>query len=254
MNKLNFFLILSLLAGSYYTWRHKTMADLDKAIGDDVLIVGTNADYPPFAFVKDGEIVGFEIDLINEVAKRMKKTTRLIDMPFSALIPKLQTGGIEIIAAGMAPTPQRAKRALFTRPHIFGEPLYIVTLAERTPLTTITQLKDTTVIVNDGFTADYYVSALPNVTPLRLGTSAEALLALQAGRGESFITAASALEPFFATRDKQSFVMTPIPDTEEQSAFAVSQRYPELLTHIQRAMDEVENDGTLADLKQKWNV
>ena len=58
------------------------------------IIVGTNAEYPPFSFVKNDTIVGFDIDIAQEVCKRLNKKMVLIDMPFDALLPKIQLGQV----------------------------------------------------------------------------------------------------------------------------------------------------------------
>ena len=57
---------------------------------------------------------------------RLKKEIIFKDMPFDALIPEIQIGNIHVIASGMTPTEERALRTLFTRPHLTGNPLVII--------------------------------------------------------------------------------------------------------------------------------
>jgi len=80
-----------------------------------VLIIGTNAEYAPFTFIKDGNIVGFDIDVITEVAKRLAKQLVIKDLSFDVLIPDLQLGNLQVVAAGLTPTEERKKRVLFSK-------------------------------------------------------------------------------------------------------------------------------------------
>lgn len=75
------------------------------------LIVGTNADYPPFQFhaIVDGkdEIVGFDIDLGKYIAEELGVEIELNDMEFNNLLGALDTGMVDIVIAAMNPSPER---------------------------------------------------------------------------------------------------------------------------------------------------
>ena len=94
-------------------------------------IVGTNAEYPPFCSVENGNIVGFDIDIAKDIAKRLGKEIIIKDMAFEALIPELQIGKIHFAAAGLTPTPEKAKKVLFTEPYLKGDPLLIICPKEK---------------------------------------------------------------------------------------------------------------------------
>src|SRR5689334_7225030 len=70
---------------------------------DNTLLVGVNAEFPPFTFIKDGIIVGFDIDLIRAISDQLHLQLILKDMSFDALLPELQLGHIHLIAAGLTP-------------------------------------------------------------------------------------------------------------------------------------------------------
>lgn len=101
----------------------------------DSLIIGTNAEFPPFSFIDNDNIVGFDIDVITEIAKRLNKKISFANMSFEALIPELQIGTIAVIAAGMTPTKQRAEKVFFTTPHFSGDPLLAITKKGTQPIT-----------------------------------------------------------------------------------------------------------------------
>lgn len=71
------------------------------------IYVGTNAEFEPFEYREGDQIVGFDIDLINEIAKEAKLDIEIKDMAFDGLIPALQSKKIDLIIAGMTVTPDR---------------------------------------------------------------------------------------------------------------------------------------------------
>jgi ABC-type amino acid transport substrate-binding protein len=220
---------------------------------DTTIIVGTNAEFPPFTFIENNQIVGFDIDIAYEVAKRMGKTIEWRDMPFDALIPQIQLGTIHMIAAGMTPTPERAQRVFFTKPYTTQNPLVIVSLA-RNPIKNITDLVGKEVIVNDGFFADEYMRAVPGVLLVRLPTVAEAFLALESNRAYAYVLAKRSAQPFIDKYGADHFNVVAIPSTAETAALAIAQQYPQLHEQAQKALDDMDADGTLNTIKQKWNI
>jgi polar amino acid transport system substrate-binding protein len=199
-------------------------------------------------------LVGFDIDVVTEVAKRIGKTIEFKDMNFEALLPQVQLGAIEVIAAGMTPTPEREKIVSFTKPYIIGDPLVIVTLADSDTKDLEDLKKGRRVVVNQGYTADFYMSKIEGPELIRLETPAEAFLSLQQGRADAYVTAKNTLAPFFKKRDAEGFERKIIPGTDESTALIVSKKYPELLREIQGALHQMERDGTMTTLKKKWDI
>ena len=127
------------------------------------MIVGTNAEFPPFSYIENKAIVGFDIDVAKEVAQRLGKTIQIKDMPFDALIPDIALGHVDFVAAGMSYTEERAKRASFTKSY-FEDPLMIFS---KRPLS-FDKLKGKKVVVVQGFTADLLMSSQKNIDLIRL--------------------------------------------------------------------------------------
>ena len=74
---------------------------------ENKIIVGTSADYPPFEYVENGKIVGFDIELITSLLEALDYTVEVQDIGFDSLVPSLVTGKIDVIAAAMTITPSR---------------------------------------------------------------------------------------------------------------------------------------------------
>jgi len=265
MKKTSLYIIIALILGTSAILWYRAEKKIITATPLNTIIVGTNSEFQPFSFKEDDTIIGFDIDVITEVLKRLNKNIVFKDMPFDALLPEIQLGNIHVIAAGITPTPERAQRALFTRPHLAtGNPLVIISLrpsfAEasegRQALTTLDDLAGKTIVVNEGYVADSYMSEQPGVHLIRLSSAAvsDSMLALESGRADAVVTALHSIRPYFEKHDQSKFSITPIPGTEESSAFAVSKHYPELRDYIQITLDRMQEDGTLNSLKRKWNL
>ncbi len=221
----------------------------------ETLIVGTNAEYPPFAFIENDEITGFDIDVIKELAKRIGKPFTLSNMSFDALIPELQLGSMQVIAGGITPTPERAKRALFTLPHLENDPLMAVQKKDTQPLSTAQELKDKVVVVNQGYSSDHYISDIETSEVVRVSSPlvSTGLLTLDSGQADVYVASKSALQPFLKT-SQEKYTITPIEQTGESSALAISKKYPQLYSQIQSTMSEMIKDGTVAKLQKKWKL
>jgi polar amino acid transport system substrate-binding protein len=261
MNKTLQFLLVMLIVGGIAYWVSCRKEPTRALNGTSLLIVGTNAEYPPFTFRDNGEIVGFDIDIVQEVARRLGKSVELKDMSFSMLLPKLQSGSLQLVAAGVSPSPERESQVLFTKPYLKDDPLVVITRADHKPLTSIADLKGQEVVVNDGFTADLYVSQFEGPIIKRLPTVSDAFLALTNKRADAFVSAQAAIAPFFQIHDRTQFTIATLPEVSDSPLKAsdsyvlmISRKYPELLSQVQETLDTMEKDGTIAKIKQKWNL
>ena len=90
----------------------------NKEAAKKVYVVGTNAEYPPFEYVENGEIAGFDAEIIKEAAKRMGIEYKWLNTNFDGLIPTLQTKKVDIVIAGMSVTPEREKAVNFSIPYL----------------------------------------------------------------------------------------------------------------------------------------
>lgn len=216
------------------------------------LVVGTNAEFPPFCYIEEGKIVGFDIDVAKEIALRLGKEIQFKDMPFDALIPEITLGHVDFVAAGMSYTAERAKRVSFTKPYLSEDPLVILTSDNN--IKSVEDLNGKSVLVVEGFTSDLLMSSKPSVEITRLGTQADCFMALKCGRANAFVTAKSTVDAYFEIQDGSQFHVAVIDGTGETCALVVPKNKPEMLQQVQSALDTMEKDGTLENLKTKWKL
>lgn len=219
------------------------------------LLVGTNAEFPPFAFYQGGKITGFDIEVIEEIAQRLNKKLIIKDLPFETLIPEIQLNKLHILIGGFNPTPQRAEQVLFTKPIFDQDQLALFTLFDNNTIKSVVDLENKRVIVNEGYFADAFLSSstIP-MTLIRLSTNntLEALTALDLKKGDAFVASMKTVIPFLSSERKKQYRITPITDAVEKDAFVISKQHPELLAQINKTIDAMILDGTLTQLKNKW--
>lgn len=221
----------------------------------NVIVVGINAEYQPFTFVKDNMIVGFDIDLMNEIGQRLHKKIKFKNMPFNALLVEAKLELVNGIIGGISPTPMRQKQLLFTQPYSEGKSLIIVTRAGQPPLSTVDALAGKKVAVTQGFVSDLYMSDIKNGSQLlRLPTLAESFLALKNGAVDALVAEQDGFMPLLATVKKDDFVMHAIPETHNVSAIGIIKKDSELLEEIERVLQDMKTDGFLDSLKSKWKM
>lgn len=90
------------------------------------LTVGTSADYPPYESVDaGGNFIGFDMDLVREIGKRMGVKVEILDMGFDTLIAAVQNKKIDLVAAAMQGTAERDKTVDFTMPYNFVKDAFL---------------------------------------------------------------------------------------------------------------------------------
>jgi len=253
MKTSNYFFLGFLIIAGVWLWFYPDCPP-QTCLHKNVLRVGTNAEYPPFEFKENGKIVGIDIDMVKAVAEKLGKAVQLVDMNFDMLMPCLQFGALDVVAAGLTPTPERSQQALFTAPYLSGDPFLIVTLKDKPPIGNIYQLANKKVIVNQGFTTELYIKSIRGPIVQSLPTVTEAFIALEQGKAYAFITTGAIAGPFFKKYGSKPFKVTPIPGIRENYSLAISKKNPCLYKEIQQALVDLKKDGTLTKIMKKWEV
>lgn len=81
----------------------------------ETLRVATEGAYPPFSFTNEqGQLAGFDVDIAQELCRRLEKDCEIISIPWNELLPGLVAGRYAMIVASMAKTPERERQVEFT--------------------------------------------------------------------------------------------------------------------------------------------
>lgn len=123
---------------------------------DDELVLATEAGFAPYEYYKDGEIVGVDIDIAKEIAKRLDKKLVVKDVSFDFLINEVKSGKADFAAAGISITEERKKEVDFTDEYTVSN--QVVVVRKDSALRDFSELKNKKIAAQLGTVADLYVS------------------------------------------------------------------------------------------------
>lgn len=136
----------------------------DAATAPKTYTVAMNAEFAPFEFKgNDGTIEGFDVDLMNAIAKEMNFQVTYKDIPWDGLFASLNSGDIDAVMSAVTITPERKQTMDFTEPYF--EVKQVILLPKGKTLTKLDELKDMTkVAVVTGNTGDFVAQKILGAT------------------------------------------------------------------------------------------
>ncbi|AVV85532.1 basic amino acid ABC transporter substrate-binding protein [Shewanella putrefaciens] len=209
---------------------------------DDVLVVGTNAAFPPFEYVggqSGDEIKGFDIDLAKQIAKDAGKTLKVENMKFDSLIVALNSGKIDFIASGMTITAERQANVNFSDPYYEATQVVLVN-KDNDSIHTLEDIKDKHFAVQLGTTADIMSKKYTqNITAFNTGF--EAIMELKNAKVDLVLFDSEPAANYLAKNPELKMIKLDFP--AEFYGFAVSKEQPELLASINKTLANMKADG-----------
>lgn len=122
----------------------------------DVLVMYTNAEFPPFEYFEGDKIAGVDVDIAEEIAKDLGKELVVQHIDFDSLIPSLMAGKADLVAAGMTITPGREESVDFSIAYV--ESIQNIISPKDAKLETMEDLKGKKIGVQLGTTGDLSIS------------------------------------------------------------------------------------------------
>lgn len=229
---------------------------LDRILAKKELVVGTAADMPPLNMtLKDGKIVGMEVDIAAQMASEIGVKLTLKPMPFNDLLPALEAGQVDLILSGMTMTPLRNTRVAFAGPY-FGSGKSVLIKQEKVASLQNTEMMNdpaVTVAALRGSTSQLFVERFaPKAKLVPTDSYDQAIAMVLDGR----VLAMVADYPIcnvsvYRYRDK-GLTTLKSPLNYEPIGIALSPADPLLLNWAQNFVTVLINSGELSALQRKW--
>lgn len=216
------------------------------------LTVGANIGNVPWEFQNaSGETVGFEIDLINEVGKRLGKSVEFVNVPFNGLFSAVQSGRINMAVSSITITDKRLESVTFAQPYYDSDQSLTVTAASG--ITGLSDMEGKVVGVDTGSTGDMW--ATKNAAQYKFGEIRKfeglspAMLDLVAGRVDGYISDIPAL--LYYVKDKPDLkVVERIPTGEKYSV--MFNKDDPLAKEVNDVISTLKKEGFVAKLHEEW--
>lgn len=229
----------------------KTLDDVKKA---GKLVVATSPDFPPFEYLDGTTPVGIEIELAQKVCDKLGVKLEVAQMDFDSVLPGVQAGKYDVGVAGISVDEERQKNSLFTDPYCLAAQSIVVPAGS--DITCKADLEGKSVACQSGTTADkfcqqsgYTVSAFTN--------NSDAQTALTTGKVDAWViddlTAYEMVNIYNADNADQLVILNEAMTTEPY-AFAFKLGDDALVAEINKVLNEMIADGTVAGVFEKYDA
>lgn len=225
----------------------------DEGNEKEKLIIGIDDHFAPMGFRdENNEIVGFDIDMARAAAEKMGMEVEFQPIDWSTKESELSSGRIDLIWNGYTITDERKEKVLFTKPYLENAQV-LVTLAD-SPITKIDELAGKQVGVQALSSALDALNEHPISEKVKLNEYKDNVLALQDlknGRVDAVVIDKVVIE-YYMTQETDTFKILEEELAPEQYGVGVKKGNEALLDKLQKALDEMNEDGTAAKISEKW--
>lgn len=221
----------------------------------DTIVIGLDDNYPPIGFRDEkGELVGSDIDLAKEAAKRLNYKVVFKPIDWASKEIELSSGKIDVIWNGLTITPEREKNILFTAP--YQQAGQVIALKKDSPVQNIDDLKGKVIAIQDGSTAEETLRKDPEMAAKfkevkRYADMATIYMDLKLNRLDGAILD-EPLSRYYQAKDPENFRILPDRVSVEYDAIGVAKGNTALQQDLNRVLDEMYKDGTTKAIFEKW--
>ena len=229
---------------------------IDRIQQRGLLTVGMTGNMPPLNMTsKEGELMGYEVDLARAMAKAMGVKAKLETMPFAELLPALQAGKIDMIMSNMTITPGRNLKVAFVGPYFISGKAFLtkiksIAMADDTD---DIDAKSTKLVALKGSTSQAFVeTALPEARLVTVKDYDEAVKMVLDDKVDAMVADYPiAVVSVFRYPD-QGLLSVVTSLTYEPIGIAVPAGDPLLVNWVENYLDIADSTGLLEELRGKW--
>jgi len=218
------------------------------------LIVGVSDTTPPFSFKRPGEttVVGYDLDIVYAVAKRLGATVETVSVTSADRIPLLKDGKLDLVATSMTRTPERLKEIDFS--YIYFVTPHAVIVKRSSGITSVSQLAGKKAASASSSTAGGNLKeAVPGVEIIYVRDYAISFDMLKEGKVDAFPTDESVLRAIVQQSGKpDDYLFLPDFTRSRNVGFALKKDEPRFKDAVNKALLDVEASGEAAKVFDTW--
>lgn len=223
------------------------------AVAQQPLKTMVDGTFAPHAMPKlSGGIEGFNIDLATEIGKRLNRPIEITATQFSGILPALQAGTIDFVAAPTTVTKERAENYLFTEGYLNTDFQFLTKKGEK-DVKDLKELKGKVISVNKGSAYDGWARGLEaeiGWTVESFGTQTDAVQAVLAGRAYANVTGNTV--GAWAVKQNAQLQLSYLHSTGLVWGAPLRKDSKALLVEVENAIECMKLDGTMAAFHEKW--
>jgi len=212
------------------------------------LVMGTEPGFKPFEYLEGDEVVGFDVDLAREIAKDMGRELRVEQMAFDGLLVALQTGRVDIVAAGMTVTPEREKNAAFSTSYYTSAQKIVIRKGD--DIRTAEDLKGKRLGVQLGTTGDELARKIEGARVSQFPAVSSLMQELNSRRIDAVIIDNEPAQRYSSQYDNLEVVARSL--SSENYAIAIRKDNLELQKQVNQSIKDMKADGRYDSLIKKY--
>lgn len=224
-----------------------------------VLRIGTYFVNPPFEFVSAGARVGFEVDLMKEIAQRLGLQPEFVNTQWEVILHQMQQKLYDCIVGGITITPDRQRSLAWSAPYMTTTLSLLVDTARSPENMTLADLKGGTVGVQAA-TTDYDAAIamqragkIGSVKVYPFAQIADAVTDLAAGRVNA-VMKVYPVASWFARETPGIRILAQVPDDPQPLGIGFSKTSGGLVAAVDSALTQMQQDGSYKTIEQHWGL
>lgn len=217
-----------------------------------VLTVGTEGTYKPFTYHEGGagELTGYDVEVITAVAEKLGVEAEFEETQWDAIFAGLEAGRFDVIANQVSITPEREEVYSFSEPYTYSNGV-IVTSADNSDITSFEDLEGKTTA--QSLTSNWYELAEESGAKVEAVEGwAQSVTLLEQGRVDATINDELTFLDYQKSTPNENIKIAAETEEQSRSALAFRQGSDELVEAVNEALTELREDGTLAEISEKY--
>jgi cyclohexadienyl dehydratase len=249
-------LLIIALAGLPAAAQAQSPDRLQKILASGVLRVGTSMDTPVFSMRDaNGKLEGFDMDVLATLGPALGVKIEYVKMTFGSMLADLAADKFDVAMSGMGRTLDRARVATFSKPYMRYGKLMMIRSDDKQRFDSLADLDRPGIRIayNQGGLNDRFANTMfKQATPVGFATNELATADLLAGKVDAQVSDSTAAiymanqNPHLAAMRRDS-VFNPV-----YVAMLLRRDDQTLLNYVNIWIDQIELDGTLANIRAKW--
>ncbi len=229
----------------------KTLAQVKEA---GKLVMATSPDFPPFETLGENGVEGIEVEIMQLIAQKLGVELDIQQMDFDSVLNGIAAAKYDVAVSGITITEKRQKNMLFTDAYFLAKQAIVV--KEGSPITGKADLTGKKVSAQTGTTAESFCME-NGYAVSSFNANSDAQAALTAGRVDAWVidnlTAVEMVEEYNAESTEKLVILNDYMTTEPY-AFAFAFGSEDLVAEINKALNELIDDGTIQGIFDKYEV
>ncbi|MDE6182510.1 MAG: transporter substrate-binding domain-containing protein [Eubacteriales bacterium] len=223
---------------------------IDEIKNKGYLSVATSPDYPPYEFkiIEGGKekTVGFDIAIVEEIAKDLGVELKLVEMGFDGLLLELESGNVDLAMAGFTPTEERKKSVDFSDIYYTASQSVIVKSEDADKYTTIESLSGKKIGVQLTSIQEQMVKEqVPDAVPVSLNTLPNIIMDLNNGNIDAAVVETPVAKGYVEQFPDLAISSLELVDETGGAAIAIKKGNPDLVEAVNSTISRLESEGLI---------